>query len=235
MLMKKAVASIWNNLVGFIYPRLCLGCNRSLLAQEKILCIGCSELLPHTNYHHIRDNATFQRLEGRINLGFATSFGYYTKDGLLQYLVRELKYKGNQSVGTFLGHKLNSAIKSQINTEMPDLVVPVPLHHLKQVSRGFNQSALIATVIASACGLPLNTENLVRIRDTDSQTRKGRAQRVENIKDAFLVKAKDAFADKHVLLVDDILTTGATIEACALTLQEAGAVKISVATIGIAI
>lgn len=221
--------------MDFVYPRLCLGCNRALLHQEKILCIECTELLPQTHYHHIRDNATFQRLEGRITIGYATSFGYYTKGGLLQYLVQELKYKGNEAVGVFLGQRLHAALKNQGWINEAELVVPVPLHRQKQKSRGFNQSALIAQRLALGIGLPFNTRALARIVDTDSQTGKGREQRVENMKHAFAVKDTQAIAGKHILLVDDILTTGATIERCALCLQEAGAARISVVTVGIAV
>ncbi|HTN17060.1 MAG TPA: ComF family protein [Chitinophagaceae bacterium] len=233
--MKKTATSIWNGLIDFVYPRLCLGCNKSLLHQEKVLCIECTELLPQTNYHHIRDNATFQRLEGRINIDCATSFGYYTKGGLLQYLVQELKYKGNRSVGVFLGQKMHAALKNVDWVNAAELIVPVPLHRQKQKLRGFNQSALLGQGIASGLGLPFHTDNLVRIVDTDTQTAKSRAQRVENMKNAFAVKDRTAFANRHILLVDDVLTTGATIERCALSLQEAGVAKISVVTVGIAV
>lgn len=233
--MKKTATSIWNGLMDFVYPRLCLGCNKSLLHQEKVLCIACTELLPQTNYHHIRDNTTFQRLEGRIDIAWATSFGYYTKGGLLQYLVRELKYKGNKSVGVFLGQKMYAALKNVDWVNKAELMVPVPLHRQKEKLRGFNQSALIGQCIASGLGLSFHAGNLVRVVDTDTQTAKSRAQRVENMKDAFAVKDKTAFANRHILLVDDILTTGATIERCALCLQEAGVAKVSVVTAGVAV
>lgn len=233
--MKKTATSIWNGLLDFVYPRLCLGCNKVLLQQEKVLCIGCTEQLPHTHYHHIHDNATFQRLEGRFAIGHATSFGYYTKGGLLQYLLQELKYKGNRAVGTFLGQRLHAALRNVDWVAEVGLVVPVPLHRRKQKHRGFNQSVLIGQELASGRRLAFQAENLVRITDTDTQTAKSRVQRVENMKNAFAVKDRSAFAQQHILLVDDILTTGATIEHCALALQEAGAAKISVATVGIAV
>ncbi|MBL7713282.1 MAG: ComF family protein [Chitinophagaceae bacterium] len=233
--MKKIATSIWNGLLDFIYPRLCLGCNKVLLQQESVLCIGCTEQLPHTHYHHIHDNATFQRLEGRFGIGHATSFGYYTKGGLLQYLLQELKYKGNKSVGTFLGKSLHAALRNVDWLAEAGLVVPVPLHRQKQKYRGFNQSALIGQELAAGRGLPFLAENLVRIVDTGTQTAKSRMQRVENMKNAFVVKDRPAFAQQHILLIDDILTTGATIEHCALALEEAGAAKISVVTVGLAV
>ena len=233
--MNKTAVSIWNSLAGFIYPRLCLGCNRRLLAQENVLCIECTELLPQTNYHHVKDNATFQRLEGRVELNFATSLGYYTKEGLLQYLIHELKYKRNEDAGKFMGQKLANALKNIDWIKDVNLIVPVPLHKHKQQARGYNQSAIIANVIAKNRGVRLSIGNLIRIVDTDSQTTKGREQRLENMKEAFIVQNKPEFASKHILLVDDILTTGATIEQCALIMQQAGASKVSIATVGVAI
>lgn len=232
--MSNSLVALWHNMLHFVYPRLCVSCDKTLLSEEETLCIECDGMLPATNYHHIEGNETEQRFEGRIKFEHATSLAYYTKEGLLQYLLQEFKYKGNKNVGSFLGKKLGAAIKKTDWAATIDLVVPVPLHSKKASTRGYNQSEIMAQEIACMLNIPVHTAGLIRIRNTDTQTSKSRSERAENMKDAFSLKDPSAFANKHILLLDDVLTTGATIEGCVMAMSAVEGLKISVATIGIA-
>jgi ComF family protein len=219
------------------YPRLCEGCSKPLLTAEEVLCIGCALHLPATGYAGIEDNETALRFAGRVPFIYAATFAYFTNDGLLQHLLHGLKYKDKKEIGGYLGRLLGSSLQDGLNKiEQPlpiDLVIPVPLHKAKKAKRGYNQSMLIAAGISDILGIPASDEVLVRTRNTESQTNKTRAERVANMRDAF--ELREAVTGKHILLCDDVLTTGATLEACALALLKDKTVKISLATVGIAV
>lgn len=221
-------------MLQFVYPVLCEGCGKILLAQEEILCIECASLLPLTNYHHISNNETALRFAGRIPFEHATSLAYFTKDGLLQHLLQEFKYKGNKKVGNFFAKMLGNALSKTDWIRDIDVIVPVPLHREKSQFRGFNQSEVIAETLANQLGKHVNSRALVRLKNTDTQTHKTREQRAENMKHAFGIIGAKTLNQKHILLLDDVLTTGATIEGCVQALLEVEGVKISIVTIGVA-
>jgi len=222
-------------MVHLFYPRLCEGCSKPLVATEQVLCIGCALQLPETGYHNIENNETVLRLAGRVPFDHATSFAYFTNDGLLQHLLHGLKYKGKQENGSYLGQRFGRSLKETSWISTVDMIIPVPLHPAKQAKRGFNQSMLVAEGISDVLGIAASDKFLSRIRDTKSQVSMTRPERVANMKDAFKIYDKEALAGKHIILCDDVLTSGATIEACAHALLAEKSIKISVATIGIAI
>ena len=190
--------------------------------------------LPITAYHHLPNNQTAQLFSGRFRFHAATSFAYFTKDGLLQLLLHELKYKGSKEIGIYLGTLFATELMQTNWIREVDCIIPVPLHTKKQQLRGFNQSECIAHGLSAILHLPVVTNNVYRSKNTDSQTRKSRSQRLENMNEAFAIKDTLNLEGKHVLLVDDVLTTGATLESCALSLLQVKGLKISIATIGIA-
>jgi len=222
-------------LAHLVYPRLCEGCSKPLLAEEEVLCLTCNVYhLPRTAYHHIADNETAMRFAGRVRVERATSFAYFTPDGLLQHLLHRLKYDGKQYIGTYLGKQLGYDLVQIDWQKGIDAIIPVPLHPEKEAARGYNQSKLLAEGMGDVLGLPVITTALQRIKNTESQTQKTREERIENMQDAFVVADAAAIAGKHLLLIDDVLTTGATLEACALALKTVPEVCISIATVGIA-
>jgi ComF family protein len=222
-------------LMHLFYPRLCEGCSRPLVGREDILCISCALALPETGYHHITGNETELRFAGRIPYIYATTFAYFTADGLLQHLLHRLKYSGKQEIGYYLGKCFGQRLLDAGRVTDVDIIIPVPLHKAKHAQRGYNQSLLIAQGMSEVMGIPAADDVLVRVKNTNSQTKKTRTERVNNMSDAFEVKNKGALTGKHVLLCDDVLTTGATLEACALALLKEESLKISIATIGIAV
>jgi ComF family protein len=222
-------------LVHLFYPRLCEGCGKALSGGEKVLCLGCAEELPETGYHNIPDNETALRFAGRVPFMNATSLAYFTDDGLLQLLLHGLKYKGKKEIGYYLGARLGLSLKNTDWAGAIDTIVPVPLHRRKEAKRGYNQSMLIAEGIGDMLNIPVSGKLLLRVRDTESQTRKTRTERVNNMADAFTIPKHISLSGKHILLIDDVLTTGATLEACALALLKQEGVRVSIGTIGIAV
>lgn len=233
--MFKTLQNIWNGMLHFVYPQLCVACNRALIEQEKSLCLECANNLPLTKYHHIPDNETAQRFAGRIRFKHASSFAYFTKDGILQELLHELKYKNNKEAGTLLAKRFAITLKKTDWIKEIDLIIPVPLHPKKQNQRGFNQSELLANIMAQELGIPVQNTSLKRVVNTDSQTHKSRAERAQNMDGAFKVEDPINLSSKHILLLDDVLTTGATIEACVKALQSVKDLRVSIITLGIAI
>ena len=221
--------------VELFFPRICLVCGNSLLQQEELVCLQCLHELPRTNFHLEGRNPVAEIFYGRVSLEAATSFFVFSKGSRYQKLIHALKYKGLKEVGILLGtHFAIDLEKSPLFTSV-DLICPVPLHPKKEKKRGYNQSEFIARGIADRMGKPLSTGNLVRVVYTDSQTRKGRYERWENVEGIFALTHPEEFEGKHILLVDDVLTTGSTLEACASAILSTNQnTKVSIATLGFA-
>lgn len=217
------------------YPLLCEGCRRQLVANETVLCAGCETELALTNYHTMPGNETEIRFSGRFPFERATSYAWFTEDGLLQHLLHGLKYRDRSEIGTWLGTQFGSVLAGIHWQQGIDAIVPVPLHPSKEAQRGYNQSEVIAQAMAGEMGIPVWADVLTRLRATESQTSKSRSERAANVAGAFAPGKHRQLAGKHLLVIDDVLTTGATTEACALVLLGMADVKISIATIGIAV
>lgn len=211
-------------LADVFYPRLCLACSRNLHQHERDLCWQCLHRLPRTHYHRMPDNPLERLFWGRTQVRAVTSLLFFTKNGITQNLLHRLKYSGQQEVGVKLGNLLGRELQQEERFKSSSLVIPVPLHPKKMQLRGYNQSALLARGMAESLRLPVAERLLQRSQFTESQTRKGRFERWENVAEAFYCPQPELLAGKVVLLVDDVLTTGATLEACARPLQSAGAV-----------
>ena len=221
-------------LLHFIYPRLCEGCGRPLLTNEQVLCLGCGLQMPETDYHDAAANDTAMRFAGRVPFTHATSYAWFTDDGLLQHLLHGLKYGGKTNIGHYLGRQLACSLQPAEWIHTVDAIVPVPLHPKKEAARGYNQSVLIAEGMGAVLDIPVLPHALARKRYTESQTQKSRAERAANMQDAFIANKSALGRATHLLLVDDVLTTGATLEACALALLAVKGVRVSIATVGIA-
>lgn len=235
MTLSDNIKELAHGLSHLVYPRLCEGCSKPLLAEEEVLCLNCNVFnVPRTAYHHIADNETAMRFAGRVSIVKATSFAYFTTGGLLQHLLHQLKYKERKEIGIFLGKQLGYDLL-QLNWHQGiNFIVPVPLHPDKEAARGYNQTGLIAEGMGDILGIPVVSDLLYRTRNTESQTQKSREERITNMEGAFGLKNEGTYAGSHILLIDDVLTTGATLEACAHTLLAIPGSKLSIATIGVA-
>lgn len=217
--------------IALFYPRVCVACHTSLIKGEEILCTFCLTQLPKTAYHQFGDNPVKNRLAGRLPLQFASAFLKFRKGGLVQNLLHELKYNNRPEIGIRMGHLYGRELIDSGMANDFDLIVPVPLHASRLRKRGYNQSAKFAEGLSEALNVSWEESISLRVAATNTQTRKGRVDRWNNVKDAFSVAAVEKVAGKRILLVDDVITTGATLEACGHHLIESGCGSLSIACI----
>ncbi len=216
------------------YPRLCGACNTTLLKGENHICFICRNNLPYTDFEKIANNPVEKIFEGRIDIEFATALLYFSKGEKTQHLLHHIKYNDRKQLAIFLGNLFGERLKQKHQEIQFDAIMPIPLHQKKQQLRGYNQSTYIAKGIAAILEIPIIENVVIRKHNTTTQTRKNRIERWENIASAFSLKPNCNLENKHILIVDDVLTTGATLEACAQTLKSKQNLKISIATIAIA-
>ena len=226
---------LWDDFISLLFPRLCYGCGNHLVRNESLICTECYVMIPRTNYHLEPDNPVAQLFWGRCRIEKAAAFSYYTRDSRIRKLIHQMKYKGAREIGAELGRIYAVSLMSSKFLDDIDIIIPVPLHHSKVRQRGFNQSDVISQGISSVSGLPVNTTTLVRKTVTQTQTRKSRYERWTNVSDIFYVTDEDKLKGRHVLLVDDVITTGSTIEACADEILKTEATKVSVAAIAFSV
>lgn len=219
-------------LLDLFYPDVCAICGAELIPGEVGACLRCLYRLPKTNNFKEPDNDAERLMAGRIPFQRIASFCAYTKGGMLPPLIHQLKYKGKKDIGGTLGRMFARDLTGSDFLATVDFIVPVPLHPIREKQRGYNQAEVIAKGISEVTGLPLLTGNLVREIYNPTQVKRGKSERWENVRNIFQVKEPALFAEKHLLLVDDVLTTGSTIEACGIALRVCREVKISVAVIG---
>ncbi len=216
------------------YPHVCTGCGSDIIEQENLLCLKCVNTLPHTNFAMHANNAVEKIFWGRVPLTAATSEFYFAKGTVVQHLIHEFKYKGNKDVGTYLGAMMGSSILSTNRFKKIDALIPLPLYADKEHKRGVNQAKILCEGMSEVMNVPVITNNVVRKRFTQTQTKKHREERWQNVEGSFKVDAIEQLKDKHVLLVDDVITTGATLEACGKEILNIDNVQLSVATLAYA-
>jgi len=226
--------SIFSDTVHLFYPQICNGCGSDLLSDNQLLCLLCINQLPHTNFAQHANNPLEKIFWGRIPLTSAHSEFYFAKETLIQELIHQLKYKGNQDIGYFLGQLMGNSLLNSNRFKNIDFLIPLPLFPEKERKRGFNQATVICNGISAQMNIPVMKENVIRRRFTETQTKKHRTERWENVADSFQVKDHTLLSDKNILLVDDVVTTGATLEACGLAIAQSANVKLSVATLSMA-
>ncbi|GAB3931289.1 ComF family protein [Mucilaginibacter myungsuensis] len=224
----------WSDFVALLFPELCYACNNSLVAHEDLICTECLYNLPYTDFHHQPDNIVAKQFWGKVKLDGAYALCYFTKGGKVQQLVHSLKYRNAPQIGNKLGALAGQRMAESTHFKHFDAVIPVPLHKSRLRKRGYNQSRHFAEGIAEALGTVVSINDLIRTKATQTQTHKTRFERSANMKEVFAVKDVSALTNKHVLLVDDVVTTGATLESCANVLLAIPGLKLSIATIAYA-
>lgn len=222
------------NLINIFFPQVCYGCNSFLSDNEKYVCTSCRHELPVTNFHFDNKEAVKKVLYGRVKLEHATALLRFEKKGIVQQLLHKLKYKGYEDIGLLLGGWLGTELKEMGDYNDIDIVIPVPLHKRKLKKRGYNQVEKFAKEVASILEVPYKDQVLQKSSSTSTQVFKKRIARWGDKDEVFTLANPSLIANKHILLCDDIITTGATIEACANELLKAPNVKISVVTMAIA-
>lgn len=220
--------------VSLLFPQLCQCCGESLGAQEDLVCTDCLYNLPYTNFHLSNNHIVAQQFWGKINIEAAYAMLYFTKGGNIQHLMHQFKYKGQRKIGNLLGRLAGGQLLLNPSFSDVDIIIPVPLHKNRLRDRGYNQSKCFADGIAEKMRALVMDDNLVRIKATETQTKKSRIMRFENMKNVFELRNPALLVDKHVLLVDDIVTTGSTLEACGSILLSVSGLRLSIATIAYA-
>jgi ComF family protein len=221
---------ILKDIFHLFYPKLCATCNVHLVNNESVICTFCRHDLPLTNFFDFKNNKVTQTFYGSILLEKGFSLLFYRKKGGTQKLIQDLKYKGNQEIGVFFGDWLGEILKENQEFNTVDFIIPVPLHPKKLRERGYNQITKFGEQLQHHLHKPLIENNLVRISVTKTQTFKDRFERFKNLDSKFLLQNPAFFNDKHILLIDDVITTGATLEACAKEFRKSKNCKISILT-----
>jgi ComF family protein len=229
------IASFFDGFLSLFYPEVCAACGTGLMRHEKTVCLTCLHTLPKTGYEQIADNPLARIFWGRIPFEAVSATFFFSKQGKVQHLIHELKYKSNKEAGYFLGEQMGESLREAPLFQSVDYLIPVPLHPKRQHQRGYNQSEVIAQGINRTFQVPLSADVLYRTVATSTQTRKSRQARWENVKQIFALKNSEKLEGKHVLLLDDVITTGSTLEACGAVLHTIPGIKISVATAACAV
>ena len=221
-----------NGLAHLFFPNVCVVCERELLSGEEGACLDCLYKLPKTHNFKEPDNKAEKLMAGRIPFERIASFCAYSKGGTLPPLIHHLKYRYGKNIGLLLGRMFGKDLLGSDFLAPLEMIVPVPLHPKREKKRGYNQAEIIAAGLSEITGLVVSAGNLLRVVYNPTQTKRTKTQRWENVRDIFKVADTRLFEGKHLLLVDDVITTGSTLEACGMALQACKGVKISIATLG---
>jgi len=221
-----------NSLIDLFFPKICYACGNAIESKLNHICLHCRHDLPRVDTFILQEDNPIEKIFwGRLQIEKATSFLQYQKDGKVQNLLYYLKYKGIKEIGISLGELTALELKETSFFNDIDLLLPVPIHRRKMKKRGFNQSHLIAEGVSKVSAIKVDKTAVQKIINTPSQTKKGRFQRWENVASSFKVIDNTALEQKHILIIDDVVTTGATIEALGLELLKLEGVKLSLLTI----
>lgn len=229
------MTTIWTDLLHLFYPNLCRLCGAPLIAGETQICLRCLADLPHTHYHRQANNPVEQRFTGKIPYQYASAFLHYEKGGAVQHLIHSLKYHENREIGYWLGRlAAQELLKDNSPLCHTDLLVPVPLHPRKEKKRGYNQAAEIARGLHAIWHTPIGEKALSRTRFTDTQTRRSVYDRWENVQEIFTAADSRLLENKHILIVDDVITTGSTLAAAAAAALAIPGTTVSLFSIAVA-
>ena len=228
------VKEIKDSILHVVFPHVCDGCGSDLLNPESRLCIRCLASLPETNFESRANNPVEKDFWGRLPIVRGSAHLYFTKESLIQHLMHQVKYRRNKELAVQLGRIMGNALKSSNRFNDLDALIPLPLFLSREKKRGYNQSKLLCDGIAEVLDLPVLSNSITRPQHTETQTKKGRIDRWKNIEGKFKLIDPASIQNKHLLLVDDVVTTGATLEACGNELLSAGKVNLSIATLCVA-
>ena len=229
--MKNLTVSIFKEFFSLFFPRICPGCLEPLTAYEKCICTQCQLSMPLTNFHLNANNELWQRLNQQLPLEFAVPMFFFQKDSLVESMIYQLKYKGQQEIGKFLGNWMGSYLKeSNIFSEI-DGVIPVPLHPKRFKKRGYNQVSCFSKALADKLEAPFVEDYVYRNKNTKQFARFVKSNRWEEVKDAFSVNFESKHKGRHCLLVDDVITTGATLVSCGKTILKQSKGRLSIVTL----
>ena len=219
------------DLLHVFFPHVCTGCGSDIIDSTNMLCLRCLAELPLTNFAEQPGNPVEQKFYGRMPVRHATSSYYFAKNSIIENLVYQLKYRGNKDIGFYLGKLMGEHLSQSPRFQSIDAIIPLPLNKRREKMRGYNQAAFIANGISAEWDKPVWEKEVIRKVYTETQTKRDRISRWENMKNAFGIANSDKLRAKHLLLVDDVITTGASLEACGMEMLKVEGVTISVAAL----
>lgn len=225
---------MFKSLLHLFFPPTCAGCKTILIANENVICTSCRHEMPLTQHHLNRENDAYKKFYGRIPVEHVSALVYFHKKGIVQELIHSLKYRGQEAIGTVLGEWYAEELKNSQLLQTVDAIIPVPLHPKKLRERGYNQVTEFGNALAKSLQIPLNTSILFRQVYSKTQSQKNRLGRTEGIDTIFDVSFDEKDHNKHFLLIDDVITTGATLEVCAKALLKIPETKISIVCMAMA-
>lgn len=232
--MKNTMKSWLGPLFHLFFPRYCVVCGAPLIENEETICTRCNMDMPRTNYHKVKDNPVERMFWGKFPLERATSYFFYRKGGDFRRILHQFKYGGKKELGATMGRFMAAELSATDFFKDIDVIIPVPLHPRKRKARGYNQSEWIARGVSQVSGIPVDISSVVREKNTDTQTHKSVYERWENVDGIFRLHHPEYFTGKHVLIIDDVLTTGSTTTACADVFCEVAGIRISILTLAVA-
>jgi ComF family protein len=225
-----SVKEIKDSLLHLLFPGVCSGCGGDLPNDSTALCFKCIDAMPETNFEMHPTNPAAKKFWGRLPVNHATAQYYFTRESLMQQLMHQFKYRGNKELGLQLGRLMGDSL-SRSGQFDADVLVPLPLFAAKERRRGFNQATILCEGMAECMHIPVLNKVVIRSQHTDTQTQKRRIERWQNMEGKFVLTDAGSISGKHVLLVDDVITTGATLEACGIELLKVPDIKLSIATL----
>lgn len=228
-----SLKEIKESVIHILFPHVCAGCGNDVLSIQSALCMRCIDAMPETNFEVHANNPVEKMYWGRLPLSSGTAQFYFTKESLMQHLMHQFKYKNNRDLGLQLGRIMGDQIQKSGRFQV-DALIPLPLFPVKEKRRGYNQATLLCKGMAESMKVPVIDSAIIRPQHTATQTKKGRIERWKNMEGKFVLHDPGVIANKHLLLVDDIVTTGATLEACGNELLKADNVRLSLATLCVA-
>jgi ComF family protein len=229
--VNSAAATILDDFISLFFPKYCVGCEESLVKGEELICTRCILEMPRSNYHLEPENAFYNKLKGRLPIKYVMSLFKFVKAGRVQHVLHALKYKNKPELGRLLGKIYGDELAKTGYSGQFEMIIPVPLHPQKKKRRGYNQSEEFALGIGESLQIECTEAFLKRLKMTETQTKRTRLKRWENVKEVFEVLSPDKINGRKIMLVDDVVTTGATLEAAGRVLVDAGCSELSIVCI----
>jgi ComF family protein len=225
------IDQIKNSFLHLVFPHVCEGCGSDVVDDHELLCLKCLGSLPKTGFQFHSNNIVEKMFWGRLPVREACAQYYFTKESMMQHLMHQLKYKGNKELGIYLGKLIGQSLKQTNRFSAIDALIPLPLFPSKEKKRGYNQATILCYGISEIINKPVLENVVIRTTHTETQTRKNRVARWQNMEGRFLLKEPSKLENKHVLLVDDVITTGASLEACGKEILKAEGLGLSICTL----
>lgn len=225
---------MFKNIINLFFPPVCAGCHSFLVSNENVICTLCRHNIPLTNHHLNPENEAFKKFYGRIPVEYTSALLYFHKKGIVQELIHNLKYKGQEEIGTVLGEWYAEDLKNSLIIQSVDEIIPVPLHKRKLRERGYNQVTNFGLALSKNLNIPYNSTLLIRNIYSKTQSKKTLLSRSDGIDTIFEVVFTEKDHNKHFLLIDDVITTGSTLDACSHALLKIPGVKISIVCMAMA-